>query len=170
MPPRLVRREPLSERIRTAINPLDQQMAFSTWLSSIDWDGFQNSLATPMSLFLNITYFIARANSNGSGRRRGADDVLRRSTVDRMDGWGAAISYSVCVSSSANNVGDGGMFACYPPYHHLYVEGGGLLSYYFGTQLWLLSWALAVGSLVNTIYCFTKKRRYRLFENNIEVI
>lgn len=166
MPPRLVRRETLSERIRTAINPLDQEMAFSTWLGGIDWDGFQNSLATPMGLFLNITYFIARANSDGAGRRRGAGDVLRRSTVDRMDGWGAAISYSVCVLS----VGGDDMFSCRPLHNQFYDGDEGLLFYYFGTQLWFLSWALVVGSLVNTVYCFTKKRRYRLFENNIEVI
>lgn len=170
MPPRLVRREPLAERIRTAINPLDQEMAFSTWLSSIDWDGFQNSLATPMGLFLNIAYFIARANSDASGRRRGAEDVLRRSTADRVGGWGAAISYSVCVSSGANSVGSGDMFACRPLYSQIYDEEEGLLFYFLGTQLWFLSWALATGSLVNSIYCFTKKRRYRLFENNIEVI
>lgn len=141
-------------------------MAFSTWLGGIDWDGFQNSLATPMGLFLNLTYFIARANSDGTGRRRGADDVLRRSTIDRMDGWGAAISYSVCVSS----VGGDDMFACRPLHNQFYDDDESLLFYYLGVQLWFLSWALVVGSLVNTFYCFTKKRRYRLFENNIEVI
>lgn len=166
MPPRLVRRETLSERISTAINPLDQEMAFSTWLGGIDWDGFQNSLATPMGLVLNLTYFIARANSDGTGRRRGADDVLRRSTIDRMDGWGAAISYSVCVSS----FGGDDMFACRPLHNQFYDDDESLLFYYLGVQLWFLSWALVVGSLVNTFYCFTKKRRYRLFENNIEVI
>lgn len=119
-----------------------------------------------MGLFLNITYFIARANSDGAGRRRGADDVLRRSTIDRMDGWGAAISYSVCVSS----VGGDDMFACRPLHNQFYDDDESLLFYYLGTQLWFLSWALVVGSLVNTFYCFTKKRRYRLFENNIEVI
>lgn len=39
------------------------------------------------------------------------------------------------------------------------------LSYF----LWLSSIALAVFSIGNAIYCFTRKRRYRLFETNIEV-
>lgn len=119
-----------------------------------------------MGLFLNITYFIARANSNSVGRRRGADDVLRRSTIDKMDGWGAAISYSVCVSS----IGGDDMSSCHPLHNQFYDDEESLLFYYFGTQLWFISWALVVGSLMNTVYCFTKKRRYRLFENNIEVI
>ncbi|KAG0637356.1 hypothetical protein HOY80DRAFT_278128 [Tuber brumale] len=42
---------------------------------------------------------------------------------------------------------------------------GSGLSYFF----WVLSWVLAAGSIFNAIYCFSRKRRYRLFEINIEV-
>ncbi|KAF8252963.1 hypothetical protein K440DRAFT_576807, partial [Wilcoxina mikolae CBS 423.85] len=39
------------------------------------------------------------------------------------------------------------------------------LSYF----LWLSSWALAAFSVGNAFYCFTRKKRYRMFEQNIEV-
>lgn len=35
--------------------------------------------------------------------------------------------------------------------------------------LWLSSWILAAFSIGNAIYCFTRKKSYRLFESNIEI-
>lgn len=167
MPPRLVRRQPLPERISAWLNPLDLLLHISTWFSSFDWDGVQYSLATPMGIFLNLVCFIARASSDNNGRRRGAGDVLRRGAGGTsLDGWGAAISYSVCVSSSAST-GEGDTFLCHPLDQ---LDDEGSLCYFFARQLYVLSWGLALGSLFNTIYCFSRKRAYRLFENNINVI
>lgn len=45
-----------------------------------------------------------------------------------------------------------------------------LLGVYWGTQLRYLSWFLAIISTLNAVMCFTKKKKYRMFESNIEVI
>ncbi|RPB03260.1 hypothetical protein L873DRAFT_1670674 [Choiromyces venosus 120613-1] len=137
MPPqRLVRRQPLAERLSGLINPFDLFLALSIWLESHDWDNLQNTVKNPLGLALNILCLISRANSNGGARRSGAEDVLRR----------PAGGYPGGVRSGGAGWGSG-------------------LSYFF----WVLSWVLAAGSIVNAIYCFTRKRRYRLFESNIEI-
>jgi hypothetical protein len=73
--PRLVRRQPLAERIRSFLNPLD----FLLWLSEeIDvntWDQFDKDWALPLGIVLNLTFLIARANSRSSGSRA-IDDVF----------------------------------------------------------------------------------------------
>lgn len=40
---------------------------------------------------------------------------------------------------------------------------------FVGVQLWIAQTALAIFSVCNAIYCFTRKKRYRLFESDIEV-
>jgi hypothetical protein len=73
--PRLVRRQPLSERIKAYLNPLDFLLWLSEEFDSNDWDQFEKDWALPLGAALNIVCLIARANS---GRRtsRVEDDVF----------------------------------------------------------------------------------------------
>lgn len=72
--PRLVRRRPLAERIKTYLNPLDFLLWLSEEFDSSDWEEWQRDWATPIGLGLNFIFLIARAN-NGPSTRRG-DDVF----------------------------------------------------------------------------------------------
>lgn len=73
MPPRLVRRRKLSERIKSYLNPLDFLLWLSEELESNDWDQWQKDWATPIGVALNIIFLIARANSGPSLQSRGND-------------------------------------------------------------------------------------------------
>ncbi|KAL1969899.1 hypothetical protein VTN77DRAFT_7408 [Rasamsonia byssochlamydoides] len=73
--PRLVRRQPLLERIKSYLNPLDFLLWVSEEIDSSDWDQLEKDWAVPLGIGLNIVFLIARANS---GRRisRAEDDVF----------------------------------------------------------------------------------------------
>lgn len=75
MPPRLVRRRPLSERIKNHLNPLDFLLWISEELDSGDWEQWQDEWATPIGITLNVIFLIARANCGPYTRREG-DDVF----------------------------------------------------------------------------------------------
>lgn len=84
MPPRLIRRQPLAERIKAYLNPLDFLLWLSEELDSSDWDQWQKNWATAIGVALNVVLLIARANSGSSVRRRG-DDVFGDS--EGYTGW-----------------------------------------------------------------------------------
>lgn len=73
--PRLVRRRPLGERIKSFLNPLD----FLLWLweevDANDWDQFEKDWAFSAGVALNLVFLIARANSR-SMSSKAADDVF----------------------------------------------------------------------------------------------
>lgn len=73
--PRLVRRQPLAERIKAYLNPLDFLLWVSEEIESSDWDQLEKDWALPLGVGLNFIFLIARANS---GRRisRAEDDVF----------------------------------------------------------------------------------------------
>jgi hypothetical protein len=73
--PRLVRRQPLSERIKAYLNPLDFLLWLSEEIDSSDWDQLEKDWALPLGAALNVVFLIARANC---GRRisRAEDDVF----------------------------------------------------------------------------------------------
>ena len=75
MPPRIIRRKPLSSRILSWLNPID----YLADIYHYDWDGVNATTATPLAIGLNILLFIACANGNAtrSGSRNGSDEVLR---------------------------------------------------------------------------------------------
>lgn len=75
MAPRLVRRRPLAERIKSYLNPFDFLLWLSEELDSSDLDQWQKEWATPIGLLLNLVFLIARANSGSSTTRTG-DDVF----------------------------------------------------------------------------------------------
>lgn len=84
MPPRLVRRRTLAERIQTYFNPWDFLLWLSEELESNDWDQWQKAWATPIGLTLNILFLVARANSGPSVRSE-EDDVF--GDVEGYSGW-----------------------------------------------------------------------------------
>ena len=84
MPPRLVRRQPLADRLKAYLNPLDFLLWLSEELDSSDWDQWQKEWATPIGVGLNVVFMLVRANSGANGRRRG-DDVFGDDTEGT--GW-----------------------------------------------------------------------------------
>ena len=74
MPPRLVRRQPLSQRIKAYLNPLEFLLWLSEEIDSSDWDQWQQEWSTTIGIGINVVMLIARANSGGSSRR--GDDVF----------------------------------------------------------------------------------------------
>ena len=84
MPPRLVRRQTLFERIQTYLNPWDFLLWLSEELESNDWDQWQKQWATPTGLTLNIIFLVARSNSGRRLRSQG-DDVF--GDIEGSSGW-----------------------------------------------------------------------------------
>ena len=84
MPPRrLIRRQPLVERIKAYLSPWDFLLWLSEELESSDWDEWQRDWATPVGLGLNLVMLVARANSGGRSSR--VDDVFR--DMEAGSGW-----------------------------------------------------------------------------------
>ncbi|KAJ3521420.1 hypothetical protein NM208_g13296 [Fusarium decemcellulare] len=83
--PRLVRRKPLSERIMSALNPMDFLLWLSEELETRDWDS--TSAGTQLGLAMNFIFLIARANS---GSYSSSDDVF---TDEAGSGWLAFFVY-----------------------------------------------------------------------------
>lgn len=73
--PRLVRRQPLAERIKAYLNPLDFLLWLSEEIDTNDWDQLEKNWALPLGVILNIVFMIARANSRQSGSEA-VDDVF----------------------------------------------------------------------------------------------
>jgi hypothetical protein len=73
--PRLVRRQPLLERIKSYLNPLDFLLSLSEEFDSHDWDQWAKDWAVPLGVGLNLIFLIARANIRGNGGRI-QDDVF----------------------------------------------------------------------------------------------
>ncbi|ORY11326.1 hypothetical protein BCR34DRAFT_673864 [Clohesyomyces aquaticus] len=72
--PRLVRKEPLIDRLKAYLDPWDWLMWASEELNSNDWDDFAKSYASGLGLSMNILYMIARANAGPSKNK--TDDVF----------------------------------------------------------------------------------------------
>lgn len=91
--PRLVRRRPLGERIRTWLNPWDFLLWLSEEIEGKDWDQVEKDWGLAVGIFLNIGFIIARANGHSSGSKA-IDDVFGE---DEGAPWG-----SLLVSCSAH--------------------------------------------------------------------
>lgn len=77
--PRLVRRQPLRERIMAAINPMDFLLWLSEELETRDWDSA--TVGTQMGLTMNFLFLLARANSGSTTK---SDDIF---SDDTSSGW-----------------------------------------------------------------------------------
>lgn len=64
--PRLIRRQPLAERIKAYLNPADFLLWISEELESHGWDQLEKEWAIPIGFGLNLIFLIARANSRGA--------------------------------------------------------------------------------------------------------
>lgn len=73
--PRLIRRQPLAERIKSYLNPLDFLLWLSEHIEASDWDQFEKEWALSLGVALNIVFLIARANSRSNGSKE-VDDVF----------------------------------------------------------------------------------------------
>ncbi|KAL2016642.1 hypothetical protein VTK56DRAFT_3222 [Thermocarpiscus australiensis] len=74
MPPtqRLVRRQPLAQRLRAVLNPMDFYLWLSEEIQTFDWDS--KVFGTRFGLAANFIFLLARANAGGT--RDAVDDVF----------------------------------------------------------------------------------------------
>lgn len=73
--PRLVRRQPLAERIRAYLNPWDFLLWASEEIEGHDWDQVEKDWGFAIGFALNMVFLMARANSRPSGGKA-FDDVF----------------------------------------------------------------------------------------------
>ncbi|KAJ5232657.1 hypothetical protein N7468_005613 [Penicillium chermesinum] len=73
--PRLVRRRPLGERIRSYLNPWDFLLWLSEEIEGNDWDQLEKDWGLVIGIALNLIFLVARANSRSSGSQA-IDDVF----------------------------------------------------------------------------------------------
>lgn len=78
--PRLVRRKPLLERIKAALNPMDFLLWFSEEIETRDWDS--QAVGTQIGLAMNFVFLLSRANSGHS--RDTADPIFDEPSTS---GW-----------------------------------------------------------------------------------
>ena len=76
MPPyrRLVRRQPLMQRIRSYLDPWDFLLWLSEELETSDWEQWHEDWDVPVGIAINLVMVIARANSGSSSATY--DDVF----------------------------------------------------------------------------------------------
>ena len=91
--PRLVRRRPLAERIKSYLNPLDFLLWVSEEIDTHDWDQFEKDWALSAGIALNAVFLIARANSRSNASRI-TDDVFGD------DGGVPWLSWFVCLQGA----------------------------------------------------------------------
>lgn len=94
--PRLVRRAPLSERIKAYLDPYDLLLWVAEELNDDAFDDWMKSWATPIGITLNLVFVLARGASKAT-QTRGRDDVFGESDGGSGSGWLAWI-----VSSSSH--------------------------------------------------------------------
>lgn len=73
--PRLVRRQPLAERIQSYLNPWDFLLWLSESIDGYDWDQLEKEWGLTLGVTLNLIFLVARANSGSSGSEA-IDDVF----------------------------------------------------------------------------------------------
>ena len=95
--PRLVRRRPLSERIRSHLNPYDFLLWLSEEFEAGDWDQLEKNWALPIGIALNVIFLIARANSR-SGGSKAFDDVFGDDDGTSLLGWLVRYSFPIFIS------------------------------------------------------------------------
>ena len=90
MPPRLIRRRPLAERLRAYLDPADFLIWLSEEVDSGDWDTWQKDWATVIGIGLNLLFLVARSNVGHSSKSY--DDVF--GDEQRSNSW---LAWPVCV-------------------------------------------------------------------------
>lgn len=77
---RLVRRQPLRERVRAMLNPMDFLLWLSEEIETREWDS--KALGTRAGILSSIVFLLARANAGGASRD--VDDVFGE---EEVTGW-----------------------------------------------------------------------------------
>lgn len=152
--PRLVRRQSVWSRVLASINPFDYLLTVATDIEAYDWDALQTVVGTPLGFALNLLCLLARYNAGS--KPAGYDDVFAR-PPGRAASWSSPTSNWVCRPPHTEREG---WMECAP------VSGNASL---WDNKMNMLAYMLLAFSAGNMVYCFTKKRRYRLFESNIDV-
>ena len=99
---RLVRRRPISERIRSYFDIWDFLLWLSEEFEGGDWDQWQRDWATPIGIGLNLGMLIARSNSARSTNSH--DDVFGDGTDGRgLLNWLVRSALRVCLDAKAAN-------------------------------------------------------------------
>ena len=96
MPPsrRLVRRRPLTERIKAYLDPLDFLLWLSEELETSDWEQWQKNWAAPLGIGLNLAMIVARSNTGS--HTDGYNDVFGEvSTRSMLFGWLVGVATSL---------------------------------------------------------------------------
>lgn len=83
--PKLVRKQPLSERISAYLNPYDFLLWLSEELESNGWDQIEKEWALPIGFGLNLIFLIARANTQT--RSSSYDDVFGEPMGSSWGAW-----------------------------------------------------------------------------------
>lgn len=91
--PAYVRRQPLAERIKSALNIYDLLLWLSEEIESNGWDQLEKEWAIPIGFAFNFIFLIARANIGAQSTTY--DDIFADTTGP---GWAATI---VCVRSAS---------------------------------------------------------------------
>ena len=100
--PRLVRKAPLSERIKTYLDPSDWALWISEELSSSDWEDFAASYALYIGLGANVAFIVAQANS-GASNSFDNDGVFRETSGPGWLSWLANLLVMVLAATSFAN-------------------------------------------------------------------
>ncbi|KAL4777872.1 hypothetical protein BDW60DRAFT_221439 [Aspergillus nidulans var. acristatus] len=100
--PRLVRRQPLAERIKSYLNPLDFLLWLWEEIDANDWDQFEKNWATTLGVILNLVFMVARANTRTSGSQA-FDDVFGEEVGVSYLSWLAAFIVHFLICASALN-------------------------------------------------------------------
>ncbi|KAF2748602.1 hypothetical protein M011DRAFT_457347 [Sporormia fimetaria CBS 119925] len=83
MPP-VIRKAPLTERIKNYLDPVEWFMWASEELNSSDWDEFASNYATSIGFGANLVYIFAQANT---GRRNTVGDDVFGEPRSNSSGW-----------------------------------------------------------------------------------
>lgn len=98
MPP-LIRKAPLSERIKARLNPYDMLLWLSEELHESALDDKFRDWTLPIGVAMNLVYMVARANSGRSERGR-SDDLFGDFDGRGGSGWFAWFVSCSSVSSA----------------------------------------------------------------------
>lgn len=84
--PRLIRQQPLAERLKSYLDLGDWYLWLSEELNDDAYDELLNLWAVPIGVALNIVFIIARGSSRSS-RGRARDDVFGDHDARNGSGW-----------------------------------------------------------------------------------
>jgi len=93
--PRLIRRTPLSERVKAYLDPYDFLLWLAEEINDDAYDDLLKAWATPIGLGLNFAFVLARGASS-SGQSRRSDDVFGDVDSRTGSGW---LAWFVCTAS-----------------------------------------------------------------------